>query len=242
MPQPWKELEDRTREILDLSEIEGLLTWDQRVMMPPGGGEARAGHLKSLASIRHGRVTDPRLRELVDSIGAEDGIGPVQHDALRRLRRHIEMEAKRPQGLVEALNLATARAYNAWERAREQNDFAVFAEELQRVIDLKREEAEALGYAGEPYDALLDEFEEGMTVAEVEPTLGGLADSVRPLLAAIVESGRDPGELPSGPYPQAAAHAYSWGLALRLGYESDRAASTPPSTRLRCPSAAATSA
>src|SRR5262249_4006436 len=46
--------------------------------------------------------------------------------------------------------------------------FGLFQDDLARVMELKRRVAEHVGYRTEPYDALLDEYEEGMTAAELE--------------------------------------------------------------------------
>ena len=73
------------------------------------------------------------------------------------------------------------------------------------MFGLKHQEADALGYEGCPYDALLDRFEPEELTAEVAPVFAGLREQLFPLVEAIQESGGRPdvaflhGRFPSPP-------------------------------------------
>src|SRR5271157_4795769 len=86
----------------------------------------------------------------------------------------------------------TTRAQQVWQEARKANDFAAFRPWLEKIVHLKRQEAAAIGYQGAPYNALLDEYEPGATVAEITKLFAELRKDLVPLVAAIAASARRP--------------------------------------------------
>jgi carboxypeptidase Taq len=79
-----------------------------------------------------------------------------------------------------------------WAESRRTNDFARFRTVLERIIALKREEAAAIGFKDDAYDALLDEYEPGETTANVAGVLSHLREQLVPLVAQIAASRRRP--------------------------------------------------
>jgi carboxypeptidase Taq len=98
---------------------------------------------------------------------------------------------------------------------------AAFLPTLAEVVRLKREEGEALAGGGCPYDALLDEYEPGMTGAEA----AAMFDSLRPRLVAlrgrILGATRRPAAL-SGSFGTEAQLRLSRELATVFGYDFSR--------------------
>ena len=80
---------------------------------------------------------------------------------IREWRRQYARLTRCPQPLIEETARVTSLAQQEWAAARRDSDFARFLPWLERVVALKRREADALGYVIEPYDALLDEYEPG---------------------------------------------------------------------------------
>ena len=133
-------------------------------MMPDAGGEYRAEQMTLLAGLVHERRTDPRigdwLSELHDSPLAADPHS-VSGATIRELKRQYDKRVKLPQSLVEELTRTSVLGQQAWVPARANNDFKSFRPLLEKTFQLKREQAQALGYPDRPYDALLDDFEPG---------------------------------------------------------------------------------
>ena len=69
---PWDETQARLRELADLDGIIGLAHWDQRVTMPPGGAASRASQPGTPSTLRHARLTHPRLVELSETLDPGD--------------------------------------------------------------------------------------------------------------------------------------------------------------------------
>ena len=104
---------------------------------------------------------------------------------LRRLRRQA---MALPEDLVRAFATARSRSLGAWEEARDHDDFRDFAPAFDRLLGLVRERAQALALGPEPYDALLDEYEPGMTRSRLDPVLGELRDRLVPMVRERTEA------------------------------------------------------
>ncbi len=172
------------REIRDLGAAAALLSWDQETFLPPRGGAARARHRATLAGVIHDKVCDPRLGALLEALAGEK-LPAAAAANVRETRRDRDRAVKVPRALVLELAEATSLAQQAWVGARERDDWGAFAPHLARLVDLRRREAEAIGYEGEPYNALLDEYEPGARAEELAPLFERLRAELVPILGAI---------------------------------------------------------
>ena len=174
-----------------------LLFWDQECYMPKGAGAARAAHLSYFMGLQHERQIGPTLQaalsEWVDletgslkteASGWEDAAQALLHEVWRDYHHATRL----PSDFVRTLALETSLAHQVWIEARQNNDFALFAPNLKRIIALKKQETDYLGYSESPYDALMDCFEPGMTVAKIAPLFEALKNKLLPLLEKIRQS------------------------------------------------------
>lgn len=181
------------REIALLGSVGSLLGWDERTQMPPKGAEHRAAQSSLLARMVHERFTSPRIGEWLDTIGGSDLVSDAGSDAavnVRETRRSYDRARKIPSTLIEEQTRVAVLAQQAWGEARQKNDFPMFRPWLEKILDLKRQEANYVGYQTDMYDALLDEFEPGETTANLRRTFEQLRGPLVELIAKIVDSGR----------------------------------------------------
>jgi carboxypeptidase Taq len=182
-------------EISDLGGARALLNWDEWTKMPPGGAEARGEQQATLARIGHERLVSDELGRLVEEAAAQtDGL-PYESDEaslVRVARREWEKARRVPAELRAEITRTSSVAEHAWVEAKERSDYAAYLPYLERNVELKRRYAECFeGFDGfeHVYDPLLDDFEPGMTTAEVGTVLEELRDGIRPLMADIATRG-----------------------------------------------------
>ena len=216
-------LTEHSRETAYLISMGQVLGWDQRTYIPSKGHPHRHNQFALLAKWIHARATDPQVGEALARVEASDLVGdPMAVSAVnvREWRRDYDRAVKIPQDLAVALAKATAEGETAWERTRPASDWETFEPFLVTVVALKREEAQALGYAAEPYDAHLDYFEPGETAAGLAPLLGELRMSLLRVLAAVQGSGRRPrGEVVRRHFPVDGQDRLARLAAQSLGYD-----------------------
>ena len=171
-------------EIAELRHLDAaitLLNWDEETYLPPRARDERGEQAGTLEAIRHARLVSDRLADLMEE-AAGDGDAALARE-LFLLRRERKSALAVPESLVRALAEARSHAFAAWEEARALDSFAPFATPLAQVLKLVRERAQCLGDGPEPYDALLDEYEPGMTRSRLDPLLSELRDRLVPLAA-----------------------------------------------------------
>ena len=192
MSKAWERLEPKLRELVDIGSALGLLNWDQAVMMPPSGAPARARALATVEAIAHDRLTDPEIGEILTELESEDDLNSDQKASVRILRRDYDKATKVPEELVRAIAEAQGRSYQAWVEARPANDFSILEPHLKRLMDLKREQADAYGWEEERYDALLDDFEPGMKTSDVNKLFTELVGGLLPIIDKVLDAVDDP--------------------------------------------------
>lgn len=185
MSSAFDDLLKQTQDYYRLQSVGSLLGWDRETYMPERAAADRAEQMALLSGLLHDRMTSDRLAGAITAAAAEiNGADSPQAAIVRELRRDHERATKLPRSLVEDIARTTSLAISAWTRARKESDFALFAPHLERIIDLKRQEADHVGYDTERYDALMDEYEVGARAAVV----GRVFDELRPHLVALVQA------------------------------------------------------
>ncbi len=223
--EAYEKLVAHSSETSYLGSTIAVLNWDQRTYIPAKGHPHRVGQLTSLARMLHKMVTDPIIGELLDvlegSALTQDRLSAAAVN-IREWRRTYDRAVKIPERLAVDLARAAAEGQAAWEKARPQDDWNSFKPFLERIVDLKREQAEALGYDLEPYDALLDYYEQGETARNLEPIFEQLRAALVDLLRRIERSPRRPdGSLMHRHFPRNEQGAFATEVARRIGYDME---------------------
>ena len=222
--QAYKELIRLAREETLLSSCADLLEWDEEVFMPAGGVKQRAEQLALLAGLSHDRATDPRYDELLSVLESSSLVSDPESPAavnVRELRRGFDRERRMPRRLVEESARVTSLAQKIWATARRKNDYKTFAPWLERIIALAREEADAAGHNGTRYDALLDDYEPGVTTEQLSQLFARLTADLTPLVAAFRE--RSSNSRLKKRFPLDRQRAFSQGVASTVGFDFERA-------------------
>lgn len=191
----YAELVRRSKELGVINSCAAVLGWDHQTYMPPKGGALRGEQMAFLASLSHSKFTDPKVGELLATVEGSDLVGDPESDAaanVRELRRAYDRATKIPPELVAELARVTTQAQQVWEQAKKKNDYPSFRPMLEQIVSLKRQEADAVGYKDHRYNALIEEYEPGTTVAELKTLFAELAAELSPLVKAIVASPKQP--------------------------------------------------
>lgn len=181
----YETLKEQLKESFHLKGALGILHWDQEVMMPKGSAQLRAGHISTLSGILHNQLVD-KVGPLIDKVAEEEGhLDDYQRLNLRAMQEELSRLRKLPTSHVVELSKACSEAVHAWVPARQASDFAAFAPHLERLVALKIREADYLGYAENPYDALIDQYEPKMRASQIKAVFEPFKAELRGLLDQI---------------------------------------------------------
>jgi carboxypeptidase Taq len=198
----YLELCDLAREAATLGSIGALLGWDQETYMPPAAAEHRSSEQEIIAKLVHERKTSPRVGELIAACESDLSVAgdPASETAaaVREFRRDYDLATKLPSELVAELAKVGSQAQEVWKEARAKDDFAMFEPWLTRMMELSRRKADCYGVpaGGEKYDALLNEYEPGMTAREIEAIFKPLRERLAGFISQIQRSTNKPSDKP----------------------------------------------
>ncbi len=191
-------LTSKLREIHHLRDASAVLSWDQETYMPAGSGAIRADQLATLQTFAHNQFISSEMESLLSSfLDIETGtilpahqasLDEPAHALLRETWQDFFRAKKLPSSFVTELGRECSIAQQVWVEARKTNDFHRFLPNLERLVRLKQKEADYLGYTDSPYNALLDTYEPGSTVAQLRPLFATLRTHLIRLLDQIRNS------------------------------------------------------
>ena len=184
----FTELRERLGAIEDLRKARQLLQWDLETMMPSAGADVRAEQLGTLTRIAHELFVSDELTSLLEELRPYEESLPYESDeaSLIRVARRDQERARRvPAELRAEIVRAGAHGIQAWQQAREANDYHVFRPALERNLELQARYVECLDGGGDPYDVLVAEHEPGLTTADIETVFEPLKRELVPLVAAL---------------------------------------------------------
>lgn len=219
----FEEFKRKLLEINHLSSSAAVLHWDLETYMPKGGASARAKTFSALAGVVHEKFTSAEFEKLLTALkdDLDSGrLGKAESCVVREIWRDFTREKKLPKEFVEELSKTTAEAHHVWDEARKNSDFSIFGPKLQKIIELKRKEAELVGYKDSPYSALIDIYEKNATADELSTVFGELKNFLTPFLQRIGSSGgkADSGIL-KGRYDIGKQREFCKRIAEKIGFD-----------------------
>ncbi|MFH1248775.1 MAG: carboxypeptidase M32 [archaeon] len=179
---------DKYKPIWAIGHLNNLAGWDMQVNMPEEGIEARGEAIAQASSLTQKLFLEEEFSSLIQRAGKENGLNDYEKGILRILKRSAKQFKKLPKEFLEEFNKTTTEAYSVWDKAKKQNKFSLFSPHLEKIVDLSIKKAEYLGYREHPYDALLDEFEDGLTTKDVESFFDSIRQPLKNILARIKKS------------------------------------------------------
>jgi len=205
-------------QINDLTVAARVLEWDQLVMMPRGGAETRGNHLATVSRLAHELFVRDEIGELLERAAPDvAGLDPDSNDAclVAVTARDWEKARRIPAELRAEMTKLASEAVEAWMTARENDDFEAFRPWLDRTLDVKHQYVACFPPADDPYDLLLDDFEEGMRTSEVRRVFDRLRPALREL--AVQSPPEELEDFLTGPYPTDTQHELSLVVARAFG-------------------------
>jgi len=189
-----QEILERYRPIWALEHASSLLEWDMETYMPTDAAKPRGFAQAQIALMKQEHVI--QAAALIAKAEKLEDLSDFEKGVLRVVKRDADYYTKVPPRLLEELQRTTTEATVVWREARKKSDFPMFRNYLEKIVELKKEEAEKLGYVGHRYNALLDRFEEGLTVTDVDRVFSELVPSLKRILNRVLSENRFPSSHP----------------------------------------------
>jgi len=171
----FAKLEDLGRKLEALEHAQSMLSVDEAVQMPVGGGEKRAEAMAMLAGLYHDLAAAPEVAGWLDAAESE-AQDATRRASLREFRRLYTNLTCLSSDFVRRQVAAKVRCEQLWRELRPKGDWAAFLPAFEGVVATMREEAElrakVLGL--DPYDALMEQYDPGNRVRDIAPVFAEL--------------------------------------------------------------------
>ncbi len=211
------------KDVTLLGQTSALLGWDEETYMPEKGIYSRAEQVALVSKIAHAKVTSDKfffaiekLRKL--KIAGKEGI------MIEKLHKDVLRARKLPSEFVHELARQATLAGSAWREARKKNNFKIFQKNLEKLVELKRKEADYIGLPGHLYNGLLDEYEEGMTAEKLKKVFYKLKLELVELIRKIESSdkySKRKKEVSKGKYDRESMNKFIHDFLSRIGMKDD---------------------
>jgi carboxypeptidase Taq len=176
----------KMQKIADVKYASAVLQWDQETYLPPKGNSYRGRQIATLAEIAHQQMVDEQLGNLLNALAEKEDLTIHEKRNVALTLDDYNRNKKLSPEFVRKMSEAVNQSFHAWIEARKQNSFSAFEQPLHLLIELKKQEADFLGYEGHPYNALMNDYDKGLTVHIVDdlfknllPELSNLIDTIK---------------------------------------------------------------
>lgn len=217
---------EHARKIKDFSSMAGLLQWDQEVKMPAAAHNSRARQLAEISGFIHDLQTQPEFREWTEIIANSTEVSKTDRLNAQLMLEELNRICSLDRDFVVKLNRCIGETFHIWHQERSNRTHKAFDEQLARLVELKREEAEKLGYSGHPYNAMLNTYDRGLNCEQVENLLFPLTETLKNFISHSTNENQKPESIP-GPISAALQEQFGRLLLEHMGYDFSKGRMDP---------------
>lgn len=207
------------RKVSDVENSIGVMSWDQETYMPPKGAGFRAQQLATLSGISHELFTSQELGDLLQQLVADKTLDEKQRRNVQRSLKDYTKRKKCSKEFVENMSRTVSECFQAWQEAKKKSNFSIYGPVLAKLVDLKRQECELLGYEAHPYDALLDMYEPGAKTAALETLFADVRSQLVGFVKQIAAAPQNDDKFMYLTYDKDKQWAFGLDLLKQMGYD-----------------------
>ena len=181
----YDKYKSKMQKVADINHAIAVLSWDKEVNLPKNAAAHRSQQVATLAGIGHNEFVDPDFGLMLKRLSGMKTLNEKEVRNVSITMDDYQKATKFSEAFIIRKSKVESNAYHSWLKAREENDYAIFKDALTDLVKLKKEESRKLKSGEHPYDALLDIYEPGLTVAQLDPIFAGIKKDLKKLLKKI---------------------------------------------------------
>ena len=200
-----------------------VMSVDAVTAAPAESAEGRGRTMEVLSGVIYRLTADPKNRELLEELeNHADSLDATRLRQVQLLRKEVDQLSRIPQQEYVDYTVLLNQAGAVWHKAKNENDFAAFAPYLDRIVEYNRKFAGYYNPALPAYDALLNEYEEGLTTAMLDEFFDRLRRNLVPLIHRVSAAEQIDDSFLSRHYPVEQQRRFSQYLMQVLGIDPQR--------------------
>ncbi|AVQ99196.1 carboxypeptidase M32 [Oceanobacillus iheyensis] len=214
-----KDFKELLKEQSAYKEAIALAHWDMRTKIPKKGVEQRSEVVGFLAEKLHQLETSEKMKYFIDVL-KDNTKDEIVRKTVEECEQNYERNRKIPHDEFKEYVMLQSKSEAIWQEAREKSDFTLFQPYLEKLVDYNKKFANYWGYEKNIYDALLHNYEPGITTETLDQVFPALRNSLTSLLDKINQSTVKPDpQVLKGHFPKTKQEAFTLDILERMGYD-----------------------
>lgn len=223
--QAVEALESLQKTLAAYNHAIGVLYLDATTAAPADTWEGRGQTMEILSEVVYNLTTKAENGELYSYLEAHSQeLDDVTRRQVEVMRKEYDRSCKVPAEEYVAYQVLLNDAQGVWAKAKVNNDFASFQPLLEKIVEYNRKFAGYYDPEKEPYDALLNLYEEGITMEKLDTFFGNLRQTIVPLLEKIRQAPQIDNSFLYADFPVAQQKEFSDYLMQVLGLDRSHCA------------------
>ncbi len=165
-----------------------LMYWDMETTAPDGAKEKLSEALTYFSTEAFKLSTSDEYYNLVLKLSEPkefEKLDDVMKFDVSRNKKDLDKMRRVPADFYEEYVKTTTKAGIVWPKAKQNSDFSMYEKDLEAVIEAVKKYQGYTNPDMDVYDALIDQFEEGMTQETIDRVFGELRKELVPLVEKV---------------------------------------------------------
>jgi len=224
----FEKLVDLDKKLTMIGHIAATLEYDGETVGLPRSGAERSRQIGWIKEQHHALVSSKEMGSLLEACGANeehkqgDGETDFEKAIIKSNFKQYLSASRIPSSFVAQKEELMGSSYQKWVKGRETGDDKDYLDNLNRVIDCVKTEKEYTKEKGQTiYDALLDEFEPGMTQSVIDPLFQQIETDLTKILKTYKDVSVDNSFL-QFPYDEKKQEEFALTILRPMGFDFTR--------------------
>lgn len=173
------------------NEAINLMFWDLKTGAPKAAVDGRSEVIGILSTEVFNLMTSPEMENLLEELLKEENKQQIDAKTLKSIyesKKEFDRNKKIPVDMYRDYVVLISKSEAVWEEAKVNSDFALFKPHLKLIVKYNKKFTELWGYTGNRYNALLDQYEPGTTVEQLDPLFEELREALIPLVQKVANA------------------------------------------------------
>lgn len=215
----YKKFQEKYSKIADVGFAIAVLNWDQETYIPQKGVEKRAQQIATLSGMLHKMSTSKKLEKLLKKLKKDESLSEIEKKNVKLALKDFKISTKFTTEFVMRESKAISVAFQAWLQARKEDNFDIYIPALSEIVNIQREKAELLGYKEHPYNALMNQFEPGATVKEIDTLFEDVREKLTPFTEKIFAQPKPNNAFMFNHYPHQKQWDFGMDILAKIGFD-----------------------
>lgn len=205
------------------NEAIGLMHWDMRTKAPRKSMSYRSEVVGMLSAEVFRMLVSDQMGEWLKHLNEPETLKQLDEITRKMVieySREYERNRKIPADQYEKYVVLASEAEAVWETHKADGQFDKVRPYLQQLIEFNRQFIEYWGYEEHPYEALLEPYEPGLKVAQLDRVFAELKEQLVSLVAKISAADEKPNtDFLRQPFASDKQRAFSHYILEQMGYD-----------------------